>query len=460
MSSEDEDDEDECTSSGSCSDAEPEEPDGSIGLFGKEWTRHARQQFAAASAMPAEEASRRLNEVIAETGAAVEVRWIDAEHGKGLFAKEAFAVGAEFWREFPLVHPLQHLNNTGVLTCGHCGAWLGTLEDAAAVFVSSRSPGGKLGTRSFHTPGGNLSPRLAGKLLQCKGHCGVFYCGEDCRRSAWFSQHMLLCTGCGEGQAPEDLSEGQALHRGALMRFEQHAQACNEALVLAARIIACIICDWEMHGRTKEALRDAKALFGTFQSPPWWDVVALKSASQREAAVERRTMEKELKRSLELLHVALLPCHRGACAELFDLEFYSRLVGMFECNNVGVEIDCPLLSVLELPVGHKDREQKLSALKPELRSKLEALLPQMQGHAFKGATLFQVVAAMNHSCEPNCRVKYDGNAIATVVALREIQAGEELCISYIDEDAPFEERREQLSEYGFDCACPRCLSQK
>ena len=42
-------------------------------------------------------------------------------------------------------------------------------------------------------------------------------------------------------------------------------------------------------------------------------------------------------------------------------------------------------------------------------------------------------------------------------AIRDIKKGEELCISYIDEDADYQVRQEQLRDhYLFACICPKC----
>lgn len=45
-----------------------------------------------------------------------------------------------------------------------------------------------------------------------------------------------------------------------------------------------------------------------------------------------------------------------------------------------------------------------------------------------------------------------------VTARRPIRKGEEITISYIDEEAPLEERREALRDYGFVCRCARCVA--
>ncbi|KAF9224834.1 SET domain-containing protein [Gyrodon lividus] len=62
----------------------------------------------------------------------------------------------------------------------------------------------------------------------------------------------------------------------------------------------------------------------------------------------------------------------------------------------------------------------------------------------------------NHSCTPNIRKMRQGRVLH-FEATREIQAGEELCISYIDTDAPADQRRRELEgSWFFTCRCCRC----
>lgn len=86
---------------------------------------------------------------------------------------------------------------------------------------------------------------------------------------------------------------------------------------------------------------------------------------------------------------------------------------------------------------------------------------------------------MNHSCDPNVIVVSCFNSyLIRVIAIKEIKQvyyylvndrydidynmtwicqGDELCFSYIDEEAPFEERQRQLQElYLFQCRCEKC----
>ena len=87
-----------------------------------------------------------------------------------------------------------------------------------------------------------------------------------------------------------------------------------------------------------------------------------------------------------------------------------------------------------------------------------------------GTALYSLVCCMNHSCRPNCVVRYprgasdsaDGKAsplVAHVVLLEQVAAGDELTQSYVDKDMGLLERRKALEDYGFLCRCPRCLEE-
>eukprot|EP00750_Incisomonas_marina_P004306 INCI13458.19.p1 GENE.INCI13458.19~~INCI13458.19.p1 ORF type:complete len:619 (+),score=94.61 INCI13458.19:1695-3551(+) len=87
--------------------------------------------------------------------------------------------------------------------------------------------------------------------------------------------------------------------------------------------------------------------------------------------------------------------------------------------------------------------------------------------AVDGAGMYPLICRMNHSCEPNVKVLFSAQqemprtssrpARASVVALRPIKAGEELCFSYIDSSLPASSRQQLLLDrYGFQCACLRC----
>lgn len=82
----------------------------------------------------------------------------------------------------------------------------------------------------------------------------------------------------------------------------------------------------------------------------------------------------------------------------------------------------------------------------------------------EGTGLYKVQSSMNHSCVPNVIIEFPhSNSTLAVKALRDIRAGEELCISYLDEcelERSRHSRQKSLkSLYLFICQCEKCLSQ-
>jgi lysine-specific demethylase 8 len=84
-----------------------------------------------------------------------------------------------------------------------------------------------------------------------------------------------------------------------------------------------------------------------------------------------------------------------------------------------------------------------------------------------GTAHFSIATKMNHSCDPNVVLLYktrgwgrDHPLVAYCVALKDIAPEEELTLSYITSDDPYEERQAALANYGFVCTCPKCLKEK
>lgn len=77
-----------------------------------------------------------------------------------------------------------------------------------------------------------------------------------------------------------------------------------------------------------------------------------------------------------------------------------------------------------------------------------------------GTGMFPVANCMNHSCLPNVvSMSRSTNETLDVVAIRPIQPGDELHISYIDESEPRAQRqRKLLKYYQFTCECEKCAA--
>lgn len=82
----------------------------------------------------------------------------------------------------------------------------------------------------------------------------------------------------------------------------------------------------------------------------------------------------------------------------------------------------------------------------------------------EGVALYSLQSACNHSCAPNAEPSFLNNCSRlSLVALQDIKAGDEICISYLDECSLNRSRHSRVKElsqnYLFLCQCPKCLEQ-
>lgn len=82
----------------------------------------------------------------------------------------------------------------------------------------------------------------------------------------------------------------------------------------------------------------------------------------------------------------------------------------------------------------------------------------------EGSGLYILQSSINHSCSPNAIVEFPySNNTLVLKAIRDIQDGEEICTSYLDEcelERSRYSRQKALSAlYLFVCNCDRCQAQ-
>lgn len=90
---------------------------------------------------------------------------------------------------------------------------------------------------------------------------------------------------------------------------------------------------------------------------------------------------------------------------------------------------------------------------------LPALSPDEDQEYF-GFAVYPTGSFFNHLCAANIR-KVRVGAAYEFYAARDIEEGEELCISYGPRSSdPVHERQAALKEWFFECACPRCQEEQ
>lgn len=110
-------------------------------------------------------------------------------------------------------------------------------------------------------------------------------------------------------------------------------------------------------------------------------------------------------------------------------------------------------------------EQQLKEV-DELINTLYTALDETVGQFLnnEGSGLYLTQSKINHSCNPNAEVRFPySNNILQVVTLRDINPGDEICISYLDEcqlNRSRHFRQKYLQEnYLFLCECEKCLEE-
>ncbi|KAJ7948179.1 histone-lysine N-methyltransferase ATXR2 [Quillaja saponaria] len=305
------------------------------------------------------------------------------------------------------------------------------------------------------------------QAVPCPGGCGeAYYCSSSCAEADWETSHSLLCTG----------ERSDSVCREALLKFLQHADETNDIFILAAKAICSTILKYhklkatKLEGQEKyvranasdhcvlSLLLEAWKPISMGHKKRWWDCIALPDDVNSSDETAFRMQIRELAfRSLQLLKEAVFD---KECEPLFSLEIYGHVIGMFELNNLDLVVASPVenyfLYIDDLPYHEKQEAEKIT--KPLLDALGEDYALCCQGTAF-----FPLQSCMNHSCCPNAKAfkrEEDRDGQATIIALTPICKGEEVTISYVDEDLPFEDRQASLADYGFICRCPKCIEEE
>lgn len=394
-----------------------------------------------------------------------EVRFIDAERGHGVFATAAMPAGTTIFKEQNLV-AIQHKSNkaAGPVLCERCFRFLGPLEDQMrALLRASGKPDSVVPAQLPQVEGMRPMP----SPVWCGG---LQYCSEACRAAAFSEGHQLICptvppaaAAAGDDAMQVDAGpSSSAASTGsgggeAWAKFEEHALATNEIFLMAARAAALIV----VRVNAGQELAQAGS---EFVGVPWWESVARPDDVPPEGeAAFRQAMRDALVQSWELLVPVLAPHAPPGLALLTAVDGYASIVGSFERRNCDMQVASPVEEYFLLVDDLEDGPQKeaITAVTQPILDALDASYDT----AGEGIGLFPLQATLNHSCAPNVWLKKeegedeeDGRVVA--VLKTDVAAGDELCNSYIDVELPFAQRQRELAEYGFVCACARCLAEK
>ncbi|KAJ8262495.1 hypothetical protein GJAV_G00167100 [Gymnothorax javanicus] len=362
----------------------------------------------------------------------VEARVIDNVKGKGLFARKPIQKGDTIFVERPLVCA-QFLWNAlyKYRACDYCMRSLETAEENARRLS---------GNPSLILPHPEQCKVCPGQHQACP-QCQVMYCSTECRQAALDQHHRTLCLGLSQEDPEHPVNKLQDAWRN------MHFPPETSSIMLMSRMVSSV----------KQAKDKDKwlQLFSQFCS---------RTANQEEEIAHKLLGEK-FQGQLALLRNLFTVAHfDDHLSRWFTPEGFLSLFSLVGTNSQGIGTSSLSQWVhgcdaLELP---RLQRKQLDAFIDQLYKDIDRETGDFLN--CEGSGLFLLQSSCNHSCVPNAEASFpQNNFLLHLVALRDIEPGEEICICYLDccqRERSRHSRHKILKEnYLFICSCPLCLSQ-
>ncbi|KAK3044262.1 hypothetical protein LTS18_001763, partial [Coniosporium uncinatum] len=136
-----------------------------------------------------------------------------------------------------------------------------------------------------------------------------------------------------------------------------------------------------------------------------------------------------------------------------------------DMNQLPNDVALQMLAFAADSLPNKTREMYLSLHGFSDIVDVEPAYDRLQGNAYSvdgHSTVFPEISRINHDCRPNSHYYTDQDAwIHTVVALKTIQPGEEVTVSYLSPYMRTYERAAKIPlSWGFNCTCPSCAAAR
>lgn len=353
------------------------------------------------------------------------VRHIDQFKGQGLFATRNYNTGDVIFEEIPLVCCQFSWNAAyGYRACDHCMRPLETAEENVR----------RLTRKEIQLPYPELGSTDKTQHSDCPS-CGVTYCSAKCRELASQQYHQLLC-----------YNSDHPLNSLVETWKQMHYPPETTSIMLICRIIASV-----------EQAADKEAAVNTVMQ------FCHKTVNEEEE-ITHKLLGPQFADKLELLRTLLARALPVTSHWLTSPEDFRTLIALVGLNGQGVGTSVfsewvKKITELNLPESEK---QNLDLLVEQIYDDMDSVVGTFLNN--EGSALYALQRYVNHSCEPNASPHFlHSDFTLSMMAIRNIEAGEEICISYLDEcilERSRHTRQKILREnYIFTCHCNRCIQQ-
>ncbi|XP_055550586.1 histone-lysine N-trimethyltransferase SMYD5 [Wyeomyia smithii] len=366
---------------------------------------------------------------------AFEIR-ITEKKGKSLFASSQIKAGSVIFEEAPLISSQFSWNAVyGYLACEFCLRPLETAESNVRRLTNDY-------TISLpHLECCQIQEELS-KHVKCP-NCFEMYCSEECLQSALDNYHKVLCLGANRNDTNHP--------NNALVEFwkKTHYPPETSSIMLVIKIIG-------MFKQTNDAQR-LRSQFSQF----------LSQTENQDLMIFHKMLGENFSQQIEQLYELICDAFDPSSDERLQwltLSGFKSLLALIGTNGQGIGTSSFadwVRNVSDLALTEEQRES-LDELIDRLYSKLDEVAGSFLNN--EGSALYSTQSKINHSCVPNaeCRFPYSNHHLQ-LTAICNIEPGQEICISYLDECALERSRHSRqkiLSEnYLFHCQCEKCENQ-
>ncbi|CAH1173460.1 unnamed protein product [Phaedon cochleariae] len=360
-----------------------------------------------------------------------EVRYSDSAKGRGLFSKTKLLCDTTILEEDPLVSCQFQWNAAyQYLACDHCLRPLETAQENAT----------RLTGKMVELPHPECCCTDKSRFSSCPS-CGLQYCSTECREEAYNQYHRILCTQTTDKNSSHPLEQLNEAWK------QLHYPPETSTIFLVVRLLARIL----------QAPNREAAIAQTLQF--------CHHTVNEDADLAHKLLGEKFAGQLSLLHnllVAAVP-HEGI-EQFLTFEGFQSLLALIGTNGQGLgtsAISQWVKNTGTLPISQEEREN-LDSFVDNLYIQMDSNVGEFLNN--EGVALYALQSACNHSCSPNAEPRFEhNNHRLSLVATRDIEEGEEIFISYLDEcilgRSRHSRRKELVSNYLFECHCSKCEAE-
>nr|CAH7721280.1 unnamed protein product [Callosobruchus chinensis] len=361
----------------------------------------------------------------------VEIRITDKSKGKGLYAKKHITKGTVILEEDPLVSCQFSWNAAyQYKACDHCLRPLETAQENVT----------RLAGQFVELPYPECCTTDKSKIVSCP-NCGVDYCSDECQSEALNQYHKVLCLQTTERNCMHPLEKLNETWK------QIHYPPETNSIMLIVRLLARILQAPDTSSAIQQTLGFCHR------------------SVNEDADLAHKFLGEKFAGQISILHQMLVQAiPKEGIEQFLTMEGFQSLLALIGTNGQGVgtsAISQWVKNVTELNMSEENRDKM-----DEFIEKLYDQLDENSGSFLnnEGVALYTLQSACNHSCMPNAEPSFiHNNHRLSLIAVRDIEEGEEIVISYLDEctldRSRHSRQKELMKNYLFECRCSKCLDQ-